>query len=448
MMMHHHHGGGGVRPGGMLMHIPYSSSSPMVISGGGAVNGLAYISGGGAGPSSAFPLPLGGGVVGGGFNDPMGRHHPHLHQPQGPPRFMGNPINLRSMSLGNMIQTPIGGLTGAIVPGGGVGGGTMIPAANHGGGGFAMGLPLMHPHDLEPEELDHLCHFGGSGHRGLVFSDGGDHPTMAGTGSHHHHHHHGAGGGGGGIVDSIDRELGLDDHADFEMLMAMRALRGSGTNEVGGGGGAAAAAAAAETAAAAASIDIFGCRAQVQLGGEGGGMGGGVVGSSGLANGGKASAAPGSEATKTADGSTTGDQAGSGTTGGAGSGGASAIASAYASMKGGVLHRRLSGQDQPHASSSAGSPSDLHVSHAVFGSSAGLGGGLAAAGGGAAGLSGFGHLNLHPRGGPGAGGIGAENRMSSGGGAYAALYAPSSPFDYAINLSDEPVGQQQHPLSL
>ena len=87
------------------------------------------------------------------------------------------------------------------------------------------------------------------------------------------------------------------------------------------------------------------------------------------------------------------------------------------------------------------------LSQVVLGGGAGVGGGLAVVGGGAAGLSGFGHLHLHPRGGPGAGGISAENRMSSGGGAYAALYAPSSPFDYAINLSDEPVGQQQHPLS-
>ena len=145
-----------------------------------------------------------------------------------------------------------------------------------------------------------------------------------------------------------------------------------------------------QDAAAAAGIDLFGCSAQVQLTTTTASVGDG--GSSGA----KAAAA-----------------AAGGTAGGSqqppvavGAAMPSAVA-AFGALKGG----RVSGQDQPHASSSAGSPSDVHVSHAAFQ----LGG-----------------LQAYP----------GRNNRSSGGGGYAALY-PGSPYDYALTLSDDPVGQHQ-----
>ena len=238
------------------------------------------------------------------------------------------------------------------------------------GGGIM--LPSLLPPDMEPEELDHLCHYGGN--------------TTAFQRQQHHQLQQPMNGQGSGrrTTDSINiHGLGLDDQADFEQ--AMRSLRGQ-----------------PEATAASIGIDIFGCSAQVQrLGGDSGAK---LMDSSVITD----------DKIALALGRALGAQEhGVGAQG----------------FPKGTAVRRISGQD-PHLSSSAGSPSDIHISQVALN---GLGGGLEA---------GMTHRDMGSDGGAAVVAGFFRSMSSSGGGGYPALY-PGSPFDCAMNLVEEPAAVHQ-----
>ena len=264
--------------------------------------------------------------------------------------------------------------TGRVVPGttGGMAIASVIP-------GDIMQPSLLLP-DMDPEELDHLCHYGGNstafGQQHFLRQQQLNQAAAAAAGR----------------IPSespIMHGLALDDQADFEL--AMRSFRSQ-----------------PEGAAAAVGIDLFGCSAQVQrLAGGDGGAAMGIKMESAMMTHEKAL--------------------------GKNRASADHDVAAIVFPKGGPL-RRVSGQD-PSPHSSAGSPSDGHISQAAFN---GLGGGQAAgrahrdlcSDGGAAVVEGFFRRSLG----------------SSGGGGYPALYPPASPFDYAMTLAEEPMAVH-HPLA-
>ncbi|GAX81680.1 hypothetical protein CEUSTIGMA_g9108.t1 [Chlamydomonas eustigma] len=201
--------------------------------------------------------------------------------------------------------------TGSYLPAG------MVPAHAHGGRalqhGMAMGMPLQ-PQDVEPEELDQLCHYGDRAPAPHVFDPYHHHqymrPSMPGASSHHH---------ASQTPEHVDHGLELDANGVDDFDMAMNSLKCSD-------GG------------AAATIDLFGCSAQVHVDTLGGVK---------------------AEVEQHQHQHLVGSQQDLGK-------------EQVAPMARNSTVQQLSGQDQPYASSSAGSPSDVHVSQLGFHNGSGL----------------------------------------------------------------------------
>ncbi|GAX76225.1 hypothetical protein CEUSTIGMA_g3669.t1 [Chlamydomonas eustigma] len=231
----------------------------------------------------------------------------HMGIPVGPtPQHL---MRHRVSNLGSHVPTSMVA-TGSYLPAG------MVPAHAHGGrarqSGMAMGMSLL-PLDAEAEEVDHLCHYG-DGAPAPHFFDPYHHnqymrsgSSMPGAPSHHNT---------GQTPDHLDHGLDLDANGVDDFDMAMNSLKCSD-------GG------------AAATIDLFGCSAQVQLD---------VLGTT------KAEVEQEENLVMQQD----------------------QEKERVASLTKKNMVQQLSGQDQPHASSSAGSPSDVHVSQLGFHSGIGL----------------------------------------------------------------------------